>query len=134
MHLGLNLQNKKIINILHLKRAILLVWQSAPGWTLISAFLVILQGILPLAALYIMKLIVDSVATGMNSTNKEAAFGYILFLIVLAAGVALLTVLSRLASGTVNEIQAALISDHVLDLLHVKSVEVDLGYYEDLNK
>ena len=121
----------KIINTLRLKRALSLVWQSAPGWTLASAFLVVLQGILPLASLYLMKLIVDSVTAGMNSANKEAAFGHILFLISLAAGVAFLTALSRSASGVVSETQAALVSDHILDLLHAKSIEADLEYYEN---
>ena len=61
---------EKIINTLRLKRALSLVWQSAPGWTLVSAFLVVLQGILPLASLYLMKLIVDSVTAGMNSAKQ----------------------------------------------------------------
>ena len=91
----------------------LLVWQSAPGWTLVSAFLVVLQGILPLASLYLMKLIVDSVTVGMSSANKEAAFEHILFFIFLAAGVAFLTVLSRSVSSVVSEAQAALVSDHI---------------------
>ncbi len=121
----------KIINIFHLRRALSLVWQSAPGWTLASALLIALQGTLPLASLYFMKLIVDSVTTGINSANKEVAIGHILFLISLAAGVAFLTALSRSASGVVSEIQASLVSDHVLDLLHAKSIEVDLEYYEN---
>jgi ATP-binding cassette subfamily B protein len=122
---------EKIITTLRLKRALSLVWQSAPGWTLLSAFLVVLQGSLPLASLYLMKLIVDSVTTGMNSANQEAAFGQILFFIFLAAGVAFVTILSRSLSSVVSEAQAALVSDHILDLLHAKSVEADLEYYEN---
>lgn len=122
---------EKLINILNLKRALSIVWQSAPGWTLASAFLVVLQGILPLASLYLMKLIVDSLTAGISSSNKEAAFGHILFLILLTAGVAFLTALSRSASSVVSENQAALVSDHILDLLHAKSIEVDLEYYEN---
>jgi ATP-binding cassette subfamily B protein len=122
---------EKVINTLHLKRALSLVWQSAPKWTLVSAFLVVLQGTLPLASLYLMKLIVDSVTAGMNSANKEAAFGKVLFLISLAVGVAFLTALSRSVSSVVSEAQAALVSDHILDLLHAKSIEADLEYYEN---
>ena len=121
----------KIINTLRLRRALSLVWQSAPGWTLASAFLVVLQGTLPFASLYLMKLIVDSVTAGMNSVNKEAAFGYILFLIFLSACVAFLTALSRSTSGVVSEVQESLISDYIIDLLHAKSIEADLEYYEN---
>ncbi len=122
---------EKIINILRLKRALSLVWQSAPGWTLVSTLLVVLQGTLPLASLYLMKLIVDSMTAGIDSANKEAAFGNILFLISLAAGVAFLTALSRSVSGVVSEAQAALVSDHITDLLHTKSIKADLEYYEN---
>ncbi|HEY3360664.1 MAG TPA: ABC transporter ATP-binding protein [Methanosarcina sp.] len=128
---GAESTRERIINILHLKSAFSLVWQSAPGWTLLSAFLVVLQGTLPLASLYLMKLIVDSITTGIDSANKQAAFGHILFLISLAAGVAFLVILSRSASNIVNETQAALVSDHIIDLLHAKSIEVDLEYYEN---
>jgi ATP-binding cassette subfamily B protein len=121
----------KTINTLHLKRALSLVWQSAPGWSLASAFLAVLQGTLPLASLYLMKLIVDSVTAGVNSANKEAASGYILFLIFLTAGVAFLTALSRSISGLVSQIQASLVSNYIIDLLHAKSVEADLEYYEN---
>ena len=121
----------KIINTLRLRRALSLVWQSAPGWTLASAFLVVLQGTLPFASLYLMKLIVDSVTAGMNSVNKEAASGYILFLIFLSACVAFLTALSRSTAGVVSEVQESLISDYIIDLLHAKSIEADLEYYEN---
>jgi ATP-binding cassette subfamily B protein len=84
-----------------------------------------------LASLYLMKLIVDSISAGVDSANKQAAFVMILVLIFLAAGVAFLNALSRSASSVVSEAQAALVSDHVLDLLHVKSIEVDLEYYEN---
>lgn len=122
---------EKIINSFRLRRALLLVWQNAPGWTLASAFLVVLQGILPLISLYLLKLIVDSVTASVNLTNKEAAFGQILFIIFLTAGVAFLMALCRSLSNVVSELQASLVSDHILDLLHAKSIEVDLEYYEN---
>jgi ATP-binding cassette subfamily B protein len=78
-----------------------------------------------------MKLIVDSVTAGVNSANREAASEYILFLIFLTAGVAFLTALSRSISGLVSQIQASLVSNYIIDLLHAKSVEADLEYYEN---
>jgi len=122
---------KMRIDILNFKRALSLVWQSAPGWTLISAFLIVLQGALPLASLYLMKLIVDSVTTGISSSNKEAAFGHIVLLIFLAAAAAFFTVLNSAVLSIVSEAQAALVSDNILDLLHDKSIEADLEYYEN---
>lgn len=121
----------KLTNTLRLGRALSLVWQSAPGWTLASAFLVLLEGTLPLAYLYLLKLIIDSVTAGLNSVNKEAALGDILFLIFLAAGISFLNTLSSSVSGAVSEVQASLVSNHIIDLLHTKSIEADLEYYEN---
>ncbi len=111
-------------NALRLKQAIGLVWESTPGWTLAGVALIILQGILPLAALYLMKLIVDSVSNGTS-------FNEVILLIVLAGGVALLVAICNSASNVISEAQSILVSDHVQEILHAKSIEVDLEYYEN---
>jgi ATP-binding cassette subfamily B protein len=85
----------------------------------------LIQGILPLASLYLIKLIVDSL------TKSGAAFDQVIIFIVLAGAVALLTAFSHSAQTIVNEAQGALVSDHVQDILHAKSVRVDLEYYEN---
>ncbi len=111
-------------NVLQLRHALGLVWESAPGWTVAGAVLIIVQGVLPLAALYLMKLIVDSVTAGVVTAGTDV-FGSVLFLIALAGGVALLTVMCNSASAIISEAQSALVSDHVQELIHSKSVEVD---------
>jgi ATP-binding cassette subfamily B protein len=121
----------KLHNILLLRQAAALVWESAPSWTAAAAGLVMLQGALPLVNLYLIKLIVDSVTAGVTSTDKEAAVWHILLLISLAGGAAILAAACRSASTVVSEAQSAIVSDHVQDLLHAKSVEVDLEYYEN---
>jgi len=77
-----------------------------------------------------MKLIVDSVNAGASSAGK-GDFGRILVLIALSGSVALLTLISQSTSKVVNEAQSAIVSDHVQEVLHAKSVEVDLEYYEN---
>ncbi len=118
---------QKLLAALQLKRAVSLVWESSAAWTLASAALLLAQGTLPLASLYLMKLIVDSVILGQS----QADLGHVLLLIALAGLVALLIALFRSAESIVNETQSALVSDHVQDILHAKSVEVDLEYYEN---
>ena len=120
----------KIQQALRLDFALRLVWQSAPGWTVASLALVVVQGVLPLASLYLMKLVVDTVTTGLVATDKAAAFGQVALLIGLAGGVALITALFRSLAGLVSEVQAQVITDHMSDVLHAKSIEVDLEYYE----
>jgi len=109
---------------LGLCRAVRLVWSSAPSWTAASALLLVLEGLLPLAALYLMKLIVDSL-------TASADFSRTLTLVALAGLLALLTALSRTASSIVSETQAAMVSDSIQDILHAKSIALDLEYYEN---
>ena len=122
---------EKILQALRVDRAIRLVWKASPAWTMASFALQVIQGVLPLAALYLMKLIVDAVTFSINTPDKTQAFKQIVLLIVIAAGVALLSALCQLLSNLINEAMSLTVSDHVFDILHAKSVEVDLEYYEN---
>jgi ATP-binding cassette subfamily B protein len=117
----------------NLDRAVRLVWQSAPRWMLINTVLVVVQGILPLAALFLMKRLVDTVTVGMTTPGKAVAFRSVLFWLVLAAVVALLTAFSRSLGELASEAQSLQVTDAVSDLLHAQSVAVDLEYYENSN-
>ncbi len=120
----------KIQQALRLDFALRLVWQSAPGWTAASLALLIVQGALPLVSLYLMKLVVDAVTTALAAPDKGTAFGQVTLLIGLTGGVALLSALFRSIAGLVSEAQGQVITDHMSDVLHAKSIEVDLEYYE----
>jgi ATP-binding cassette subfamily B protein len=122
---------KRIPDALRIGQAVRLVWQSAPGWTLANGILLIIQGVLPLVALYLMKLVVDAVSAGITAPDKGAAFGRIMFLIAIAGGVALIDTICRSLTRLVSEAQSAVITDKMHSLLHAKSIEVDLEYYEN---
>ncbi len=117
---------KQLGRVLRLREAVALVWHSAPTWTIASMALTILQGLLPLASLYLMKLIIDTIAS-------NGSYNRLVLLIFLAAIIALFSILIRNASSLVNEVQSFLVSDYVQDILHSKSVDVDLEYYESPN-
>ncbi len=121
----------KIQRIFHIERALALVWQSAPGWTIASLMLIIVQGPLPLLSLYLMKLLVDAVTAGLATSDKGSTFGELALLIVLMGAVSLFGTLSGLIAGLVSEAQAQTVTDHIHDILHAKSIEVDLEYYEN---
>ena len=115
---------------LRLDFAVRLVWQSAPGWTIASLALLVVQGMLPLVSLYLMKLMVDAVSAGLSAPDKGVAFERVALLIGLAGAVALVSALCRSIAGLVSETQGQVVTDHMSDLLHAKSVAVDLEYYE----
>jgi len=111
--------------------ALRFVWDAASGWMIARLGLVAIQAVLPLAGLYLIKLIVDAVSNSVSDPSAGQGFQDVLVLIFLAAFIALLTAVTRAISGFVSEAQAQLVTDHVADVLHEKSAAVDFGYYED---
>jgi ATP-binding cassette subfamily B protein len=116
---------------LRLDRALRLVWEVAPGLTLLNSFLGIMQGVLPLAVLYLMKETVDAVTAGVVAHDKAAAFQDVLFWIFLAAAAAFLIAFCRSLSEWASEAHAQKLTDSMSDILHAQSIAVDLEYYED---
>ena len=114
-----------------LRRAVGLVWESARGWTIAGAALVVVQGTLPLLGLYLTKLTVDAVTEGIRSPDKEGALRRVLLWIALTGVVALLTAAFRTLAEIVREQQGQRVTDHVMDVIHRQSAAVDLAYYED---
>lgn len=115
---------------LRLGRAVRFVWESAKGWTLLNAGLLVIQGLLPLLPLYLMKLMVDAVTAGISAADKWAAFQHVMGIGAAMGAVTLLGLALRLLAGWVGEWQSYLVMDHMNDVLLAKSVEVDLEYYE----
>jgi ATP-binding cassette subfamily B protein len=105
----------------------------SPGWTTVNVFIVIILGILPITALYLTKLIVDSVTTGLLAPNPQTVFPQVLFYILIAGIIAFLITVGRSLSELTSEAQSMIVTDGVSDILHAQSIVVDLGYYEDTN-
>jgi ATP-binding cassette, subfamily B, bacterial len=117
---------------LNLRRTVKLVWRSSPGYTLASIGLIIVQGILPLISLYLMKLIVDAVAAGITlPTGISESLRKIVILIILSCLIALLIAVCQSISEIMRDTQSEILTDHVADVIHRKSVEIDLAYYDD---
>jgi ATP-binding cassette, subfamily B, bacterial len=122
---------KKIAQILRIDRALRLVWQAGKGWTIGSIVVLVVQGLLPILALYLMKLIVDAVSMAITAPDTSAAIRSIIVLICMAGLVALFTAFFQQLATFIKEAQSLSVTDHVFNLLHEKSVSVDLEYYEN---
>lgn len=121
----------KVRHALRFDRAMRFVFKAAPGWTFASMIIVLVQGVLPLVTLYLMKLIVDAVTFALTAPDKRAAFWNVMVLIVLAACVALVNAVTQLMARLVSEAQTLTVTDYMYDILHAKSIAVDLEYYEN---
>lgn len=115
----------------NLARALGMVWRIAARWTMVDAALVLLQGLLPLAALYIVKLVIDFVTENLAAPDKSAVFQQALGWVALAGAVTLLSSLARALGEYAAEAQSLHITDAIADILHDQSIAVDLHYYED---
>ncbi|MBW1942973.1 MAG: ABC transporter ATP-binding protein [Deltaproteobacteria bacterium] len=122
---------QRIRLMFRLNRAVRFVWQAGPGLTLVGLILLLLRGLLPLLTLYLMKLIVDAVTLALSAPDKTAALREVGLLIGIAAGVAILNTLLQLAADLVREYQSGAVTDHMYNILHAKSIQVDLQYYEN---
>lgn len=115
----------------HVGRALRLIWDSSPRWTVANIVLLLLQTALSLAALLLLKLVIDAVAAGLAAGDPTAAFGRTALLVGLTGAVALLSAAARSAETAVGDVQRDLISDHMNGVVHAKAIEVDVAYYED---
>src|SRR5215475_14131413 len=111
--------------------ALKFVWESGPGLTLANVAVTFIQSILPLLSLYLTKLIFDAVAAGMTATDKSAVFNHVAFLIFLLICVAAMDRALTLISEMVRSAQSYIATDRIYEVLHAKSIEVDLEYYEN---
>ena len=121
----------KINVVLRLDLALRLVWKSCPGLTAANFSLLLIQGVLPLLSLYLIKLIIDAVTDGMATPDKGAAIQQISLYILFAGAIALADVCIQALSRYVSEAQSLVVTDRMHDVIHAKSVAVDLEYYEN---
>ena len=122
---------QRIEAALRLGRALRLVGRAAPGWTLANLALVLVQGALPLAALYVMKRILDAVAAAVGTPGRPELAQTVWLWILVAGVVALVIALTRLLGEYATEAHALQVTDSVAGILHAQSIAVDLAYYED---
>jgi ATP-binding cassette subfamily B protein len=92
--------------------------------------LLAVQGLLPVAVVYLTQALVDSLVNAVRSDAGVAGAGRTLLLAGLMAGALLATELLRAGVRWVRAAQGELVRDHVSGLLHEKAITADLAYYE----
>jgi ATP-binding cassette, subfamily B, bacterial len=119
----------KLKQTFHLWPAVMMVWSCSPRWTIARVVLLIVQGLLPLGSLYLTKLVIDTLTSGLTIQPQMAGQR----LLILLALIGLITIVSdfcNFLADLVNTAQSHRVEDTMSDLLHAKSIEMDLGYYE----
>jgi ATP-binding cassette subfamily B protein len=108
-----------------------LVWGAARGWTVAWGALLLLQGLMPAALVYLVRLTVNRLSGALGSHSGLAAFSDVWFPALL---IGLLWVVGQLLTSLaawVRTAQAELVQDSIHSLIHQKALELDVAFYEN---
>lgn len=114
----------------YLPRTLSLVWAATGNLTLLWGILLVVQGLLPAAAVYLTRPLVDSLVSAMNAGGSWESIRPALLLAGLMGGALLLIELIQSVSSWIRAAQAELIRDHLSTLIHEKSMAADIAFYE----
>jgi ATP-binding cassette subfamily B protein len=112
-------------------QAVRYVWQSDPRWLLATAGVFVVQGILPVLALYLTQLAVNAVSAGLTATDREPAFRQFALLVALSGLLAVAMTLCSSVARYMSDRLSMTVGDHIQKLLQTKASEVDLDFYEN---
>jgi ATP-binding cassette subfamily B protein len=111
------------------RESLKLVWASAPGWATVNAAISLIRSFLPLALLFLIKTLIDNITQASSGvTGKE--FPHVLMLIIAVVIVYFLDEISTDFGNFIRKKQALKLESYMYDLLHTKSVKLDLINFE----
>ncbi len=102
-----------------------LVFESSRGWTVLNSVMSLLRSVLPLALVWLLKLLVDAVAAAPGSAGVDDANR----LVLLIAAVALVYFADEALADTAALIRrkhSFMLEKHMYSLLHEKAARLDL--------
>jgi ATP-binding cassette subfamily B protein len=124
------LKNKRMKQKIKLFRESLkLVWASAPGWAIVNIIISLVSSFLPLGLLFLIKLLIDNI-TKTSAGVTGSGFSLVLWLIIAVVIVYFLDEISTDFGNFVRKKQALKLESYMYDLLHSKSIKLDLINFE----
>lgn len=114
----------------YIRRALRLILEAAGGWTAAWIGLLIIQGILPAAVVYLTKYVVDTFAAAVGGGLGWESIEPVILPAVLMAAVLLLKQVLGSVLEWIKTAQSENIEDHIKRQVHHKAAEVDLAFYE----
>jgi ATP-binding cassette subfamily B protein len=119
------------------RKALNLVWESAPGWATVNTMISVLQSFLPLVLLYLIKLLIDEITRAVSSGTSSTT---IIPMIIVVVVIYFLDEVSSDFGNFVRKKQSVKLEEHMYGLLHSKAVRLDLinfehpGYFDCLSR
>jgi ATP-binding cassette, subfamily B, bacterial len=114
----------------YLPQTFKLIWSASRNWTLAWIVLLIFQGLLPAATVYLTRFFIDQLVAIAGAGTSWASIQMILIPTGLMASALVLTELLQSAGEWVRTAQSELVQDYISTLIHSQSINIDLGCYE----
>lgn len=116
--------------VIYLPRALQLIWEGAGGWTLAWAILLIVQGLLPGATVYLTKLVLDGAEAAIGQGLAWSRMEPLIVPALLMGGVMVLSRSLGSVQQWIQTTQSERVQDHIQSLIHAQAVSVDVAFYE----
>jgi ATP-binding cassette subfamily B protein len=114
----------------HLPRTLALVRQASGHLTTLWGLLLVIQGLLPVATVYLTRAVVDSLVVAIRSGGQWNAIRPVIVLAAWMGAVVLVMQLVRSLTAWVRTAQSEMVRDHLAGLIQKKSLEADLAFYD----
>jgi ATP-binding cassette, subfamily B, bacterial len=126
----LNKLRRALSQLVYIKPTLDLVWASAPRATVGWGILLVIQGLLPGATVYLTKLLVDTLVQAIRLGGTEASIQLVAGPCFLMGGTLLLSEFAKTGLSILRTIQSEYVADYIHSLVHRKSIEADLAFHE----
>ncbi|MBS0009907.1 MAG: ABC transporter ATP-binding protein [Bacteroidales bacterium] len=110
-------------------KSVQLVRRSAPGWTAANIIISLSASFLPLALLWYIKRLIDSVTLAVNDVSADNTRMVLLMILVIAV-IYFLDEATQSLGNLVRQKQAYRLEAYMYGLIHDKSVSLDLQHFE----
>ena len=118
------------LRLAYSRRLLALIWSSAGGLLVAWAILLVVQGVIPVAIVWLTKPLVNSLQVAIGAGMNRATLEPLLTTALALGALMLVSELAKTAQQWIGMAQSELVQDHVSDLLHAKASELDLAFFE----
>ena len=120
----------RLTQVRHIPAALGLVWGAAPFLTSVTVAILAIQGLLPVAIVYLTRSLVNSLTVLVNHSAEGISLAPTITGASLMGLVVLLAEVLSSVAGYVRTALAERMKCHMNDLVQTKAISVDLSFYE----
>jgi ATP-binding cassette, subfamily B, bacterial len=122
--------NAGIAQLAYLPQTFSLIWLASRNWTVAWIVILVIQGILPSATVYLSRLLVDNLVATVGVGISEDSLQKVLIPVAVMAAILLLGEFLQGVSEWVRTAQSELVQDYISSLIHQQSIAIDYACYE----